>query len=115
MMRSPEIKDNPMYQLLREEKIEEFNQRLENGEICDLRHADLRGLDLRGLQARSLNMSGCYLRQADLRGIDFSATNLEQASISGAKISGTYFPLALTADEITLSLQHGTCLRYKKQ
>ena len=114
MMRSPEIKDDPMYQLLRDEKVEEFNQRRADGEACDLRHADLRGLDLRGLQARSLNMMGCYLRQTDLRGIDFSATNLEQASISGAKISGTCFPHALTAEEISLSQQHGTCMRYQK-
>ncbi len=114
MMRPPEIKDDPMYQLLREEKIAEFNERRASGESCDLRHADLRGLDLRGLEAKSLNMIGCYFRQADLRGINFSATNLEQASISGAKISGTYFPHALTADEISLSQQHGVCMRYKK-
>ncbi len=114
MMRPPEIKDDPMYQLLREEKIAEFNERRANGEACDLRHADLRGLDLRGLEAKSLNMIGCYFRQADLRGINFSSTNLEQASICGANISGAYFPHALTADEISLSQQHGTCMRYKK-
>ncbi|MCF6280952.1 MAG: pentapeptide repeat-containing protein [Candidatus Polarisedimenticolaceae bacterium] len=113
-MRPPEIKDDPMYQLLREEKIEEFNQRRAGGEACDLQHADLRGLDLRGLEAKSLNMMGCYFRQADIRGINFSSTNLEQASICCAKISGAYFPLALTADEIALSQQHGTCMRYKK-
>jgi uncharacterized protein YjbI with pentapeptide repeats len=56
-------------------------------------------------------MSGAYLRHADLRGLDLSETNLEGASINSAKISGTYFPTTLSAEEITLSLVHGTRLR----
>ncbi|MGD9168854.1 MAG: pentapeptide repeat-containing protein [Candidatus Thiodiazotropha sp.] len=110
-MHKPQLKKDPMYQLLKEGKIEEFNQRRSNGETCDLRNADLRGTDLRNLDARNIDLSGAYLRHADLRGLDLSESNLEGASINSAKISGTYFPVALSADEITLSLVHGTRLR----
>jgi hypothetical protein len=41
------------------------------------------------------------------------AIELEGASINSAKISGTYFPPSLSAEEITLSLVHGTRLRYR--
>ncbi|MBT2970035.1 MAG: pentapeptide repeat-containing protein [Candidatus Thiodiazotropha sp. (ex Ctena orbiculata)] len=110
-MQKPQLKQNPMYQLLKEGKIEEFNQRRAAGEPCDLRNADLRGVDLRDLDARNLDLSGAYLRHTDLRGLDLSETNLEGASINSAKISGTYFASSLSAEEITLSLVHGTRLR----
>ena len=113
-MSEPEIKSDDLFQLLRHGNIEEFNQRLANGETCDLSGGDFRGSDLRKLDAKGLDMSNCYFRQADLRGIDFSETNLEGASISGAKISGTYFPKELRAEEILLSLTHGTRLRYMR-
>jgi uncharacterized protein YjbI with pentapeptide repeats len=58
-------------------------------------------------------MANTYLRHADLRGLDLTHTNLEGASINSAKISGTYFPTTLSAEEITLSLIHGTRLRYR--
>jgi uncharacterized protein YjbI with pentapeptide repeats len=111
----PSISDDPMYQLLREGKVREFNERREAGETPNLTGCDFRSLDLRGLNAEGLDLSGCYFRQADLRGIDFSKTNLEGASINGSKVSGTYFPIELTADEITLSLMHGTRLRYERR
>jgi uncharacterized protein YjbI with pentapeptide repeats len=112
-MANPEMKSNPMYQLLKEGQVEEFNRRRAAGESCDLRHADLRGADLRGLDAKDLDLANAYLRHADLRGIDLSHTNLQGASINSAKISGTYFPPSLSAEEITLSLVHGTRLRYR--
>jgi uncharacterized protein YjbI with pentapeptide repeats len=102
-----------MYVLLRQGKIQEFNQRRAAGETCRLQNTDLRGLDLRGMDARDLDLSGVYLRQCDLRGVDLSTANLEGASISGAKISGTYFPKALDPAEINLSLVHGTRMRYR--
>lgn len=114
MARTPEIKKDPMYQLLREGKIEDFNQRKAKGQACDLTFADLRGLDLRGLDAAGLDFSGSYFRQADLRGIDFTQANLQGASINGCKISGVYFPPGLSPEEITLSLLHGTRMRYKQ-
>jgi uncharacterized protein YjbI with pentapeptide repeats len=110
-MQKPQLNQDPMYRLIKEGKIEEFNRRRADGEQCNLCNTDLRGADLRDLDARNLDMSGTYLRHADLRGLDLSETNLEGASINSAKISGTYFPATLSAEEITLSLVHGTRLR----
>ena len=112
-MQKPEIKQDPMYQLLRDEKTTEFNQRRTAGEACHLQGTDLRGLDLRKVNAKGLDLSDTYLRQADLRGLDLRETRLEGASINGAKISGTFFPKDLAPEEITLSLVHGTRLRYR--
>lgn len=105
--------DDPLYRLLREGEVALFNQRRLDGEVCNLRAADLRSLDLRKLDAAGLDLRDCYFRQADLRGVDFSRANLEGSSINGAKISGTYFPAELSAEEITLSLLHGTRMRYR--
>ena len=104
--------DDPLYRLLREGKIKEFNEQVARGVSTDLTFCDFRGVDFRGLQASGLDLSGCYFRQADLRGIDFTQCNLEGASINSAKISGTLFPRALNPEEIELSLLHGTRMRY---
>jgi len=112
-MAVPEFKKDPLYNLLREGHIEEFNRQREQPQTADLKGADLRGLDLREANLKGLDLSDCYLRQADLRGVDLRETRLEGASIMGAKISGAYFPKQLSAAEIDLSLQHGTRLRYQ--
>jgi uncharacterized protein YjbI with pentapeptide repeats len=112
-MNTPEIKQDEMYQLLRSGNIARFNELKAGGKECDLRNADLRGLDLRELDAKGLDISNGYLRQSDLRGVDLSETVLEGVSISGAKISGTLFPKELSAEEINLSLLHGTRMRYR--
>jgi uncharacterized protein YjbI with pentapeptide repeats len=112
-MTAPVISDNPLYQLLREGKVEEFNQRVAAGEQVDLTSCDFRHLNLQGLMTRGLDFSNSYFRQADLRGVDFSdCKSLEGASIHGAKISGVYFPRQIRAEEIQLSLEHGTRMRY---
>lgn len=114
-MAQPILSDNPLYRLLREGKIAEFNQRINAGEKVDLTGCDFRHINLQGLNAKGLNFNNSYFRQADLRGIDFSeCAGLEGASIHGAKISGCYFPEALRADEILLSLQHGIRMRYAR-
>ncbi len=112
MSKKPEVKKDPMYMLLREGKIADFNSRKAHGEKCDLTYCDFRGLDLRGLDASGIDFSHSYFRQTDLRGVDMATCKLEGASINGARTSGTYFPKELSADEITLSLLHGTRLRY---
>ncbi|RDH81637.1 MAG: hypothetical protein DIZ80_16335 [endosymbiont of Galathealinum brachiosum] len=110
---APQIKDDELYRLLREGKIDEFNSRKASGESCDLKYADFRNVDLKGLDAKGLDLSNCYFRMSNLRGVDFSGTRLEGASIHGAQISGVFFPSALDANEILLSLEHGTRMRYK--
>ncbi len=106
------ISKDPMYLLLREGCIKEFNVKKAAGDKCDLRGCDLRGLDLRGIDADGLDFSDCYFRQSDLRGVDLSKAKLDGASINACKISGVLFPSELCASEIELSLLHGTRMRY---
>jgi uncharacterized protein YjbI with pentapeptide repeats len=106
------ISKDPMYVMLREGCIKEFNAKKASGDKCDLRGCDLRGLDLRGLDADGLDFSDCYFRQSDLRGVDLSKANMDGASINACKISGVLFPHELSASEIELSLLHGTRMRY---
>jgi len=112
-MSEPLHHENKLYQLLRDENIEEFNRLRKAGETATLAAGDFRGLDLRNLDAHGLDLRDGYFRNADLRGIDFRETQLEGASIADAHISGCFFPSALSADEIRLSLTLGTRMRYR--
>lgn len=111
---NPPVKTHPLYKLLREGKVDDFNKKKSTLGPDDLVGCDFRSVDLRGLDAVGLNLRDCYFRQADLRGIDFSQSNLEGASLHNAFISGCYFPHVLQPFEIDLSLRHGTRMRYKK-
>jgi uncharacterized protein YjbI with pentapeptide repeats len=103
--------DDPLYELLRNEKIDTFNQQRSAQSNIDFHDCDFRGLDLRGLNAQGINFSGCYFRGADLRGIDFSHANLEGASLAAAQVSGCYFPSNLPAAEISVSVEKGIRMR----
>ncbi len=111
-MARPRISADPMYQLLREGKAVEFNQRRQHGEQCDLRGCDFSRVDLRELDADGLDLSDAYFRMADLRGLDLRNTRLEGASFAAANISGAYFPVEIRADELLMSIEHGTRIRY---
>ncbi|KTC63709.1 hypothetical protein AO262_21305 [Pseudomonas fluorescens ABAC62] len=94
-MSQPKLLDTPLYSLLHKDDIRGFNlERPKDGAI------DMRGGDFRGLDLRELNM-------------DLRACSLEGASLAHAQISGTYFPPELTADEILMSVNFGTRLRYR--
>jgi uncharacterized protein YjbI with pentapeptide repeats len=110
-MSKPTIKDDPLYQLLRNENIKEFNEQRDTLDTSHLRGGDYRGRDLRNMNASGLDFRDAYFRNADLRGIDFRNTLLEGASLIDAKLSGVYFPQSLSAEEIRLSLDTGTRLR----
>jgi uncharacterized protein YjbI with pentapeptide repeats len=114
VMTKPIVHHNPMFALLRAEKLAEFNQRKAQGELKEgqLRGGDFRGLDLRELDAAGLDLRDAYFRGADLRGIDFSQTQLEGASFCQAHFSGCLFPAELSAEELRLSLDFGTRVRY---
>ena len=103
--------ENPLYELLRDEKVEEFNSQRESAQQIDFHDCDFRGLDLRGLNAIGINFSGCYFRAADLRGIDFSRSILDGASLAAAQISGCYFPKDIDAAEISVSVDKGIRMR----
>ena len=106
--------DKQLGKLLLDGEIGAFNQTREKTGAYSLAGLDLSGVDLRNINASGLNMRDCRLGHSDLRGIDFSETNLAGASISCARISGTLFPSDLSAEEITLSLVHGTRMRAGK-
>lgn len=114
MSEEPKIKDDAMYRLIREGNAETFNNERERGTQYDLTGADFRGVNLSGINADGLDLSNCYFRQADLRGIDLREATLDGASIHAAKVSGVYFPDDFSADELTMSLLHGTRLRRGK-
>ena len=110
----PEVKDDPLFQMLRHEDVDGFNKHRETMDCSQLMGGDYRGRDLRKMNARGLDFSSAYFRNCDLSGIDFRETNLEGASLLDAKVSGVYFPDDLNPEEIRLSLDHGTRLRYNK-
>jgi uncharacterized protein YjbI with pentapeptide repeats len=101
-----------MYLLLRDGHVEEFNERRTQDETFDLRQCNFRGVDLRGLDAAGLDLTNAYLRGADLRGLDLRETNLRGVSLAHALVSGAYFAPAIRAEEIMMSVQYGTRLRY---
>jgi len=109
----PIITDDPLYCLLREGKIEEFNNQRDSGVTPNLRQCDFRGTDLRGMNASGLDLRDAYFRGADLRGLDLRETNLHGASLAQAHISGVYFPDEINPQEIMMSVQYGTRLRYQ--
>lgn len=99
--------------MLREGRVATFNARVSENGPADLTNANLRMADLRGAELKGASLKGAYLRAADLRGQDLSSCDMEGASIGAAKISGVLFPANLPADEITLSVTHGTRMRVR--
>jgi uncharacterized protein YjbI with pentapeptide repeats len=97
---------------IRDEAHEKFNKDIGalDGKV-DLENCDLSNQDLRKFNLRCANLKNTYLKMADLRGVDLSQAQLEGASINGARISGAFFPQTISAQEILLSVQHGTSLR----
>ena len=106
--------DDPLFQLLRDGNVKEFNRRKGEKQSIAMTDCDFRHLDLRGLDASAVDFSNSYFRATDLRGIDFSNARLEGASLNSARISGVLFPAELAPEEITLSVNHGTRLRYRR-
>ncbi|MSP37853.1 MAG: hypothetical protein EXR70_05125 [Deltaproteobacteria bacterium] len=114
MALKPLTYEEPLFQLLREENVKEFNRRKAAGETVQFQDCDFRHLDLRGLDAAGIDFSNSYFRAADLRGIDFSTANLSGVSLNNSRISGALFAIELAPEEIELSVNRGTRLRYRK-
>ena len=111
-MSHPKLLESALYALLHKDDIRGFNQQRPAGHI-DMRGGDFRGLDLRELQVEDVDFTDGYFRSADLRGLDLRTSCIEGASLTHAQISGAYFPVELTADEILMSVNFGTRLRYR--
>ncbi|WP_347902050.1 pentapeptide repeat-containing protein [Pseudomonas purpurea] len=112
-MSHPKLLDTPLYALLHKDDITGFNRERPKHGPVDMAGGDFRGLDLRELNADEVDFTDAYFRSADLRGIDFRNSSLEGASLAHAQISGAYFPPELSADEILMSMNFGTRLRYR--
>ncbi|MFO2465502.1 pentapeptide repeat-containing protein [Pseudomonas sp. 15FMM2] len=112
-MSQPKLLDSALYVLLHKDDIRGFNQQRARDGTVDMRGGDFRGLDLRDLHAEGVDFTDAYFRSADLRGLDLRGCSLEGASLAHAQISGTYFPVELSADEILMSVNFGTRLRYR--
>lgn len=112
-MSQPKQLDSPLYALVHHEDVKGFNAQRPNGSPVDFRGGDFRGLDLRELDTNGVDFTDAYFRAADLRGLDLRECSLEGASLAHAQISGTYFPAELSADEILMSVNFGTRLRYR--
>ncbi|WP_175652461.1 pentapeptide repeat-containing protein [Pseudomonas sp. Marseille-P9899] len=112
-MNQPRQLDSTLYALIHNENIAAFNREKPKGVSIDFRDGDFRGLDLRNLDTTGIDFSGAYFRAADLRGLDLRDVPMEGASIAHAQISGSWFPPELSADEILMSVQYGTRLRYR--
>ena len=111
-MNQPRQLDSALYALVHKEHIAEFNREKPKAAI-DFKDGDFRGLDLRKLDTEGIDFSGAYFRAADLRGLDLRDTCMRGASLAHAQISGAYFPEELSADEILMSMNFGTRLRYR--
>ncbi|MFK4751563.1 pentapeptide repeat-containing protein [Oceanobacter antarcticus] len=111
-MTTAAISQDPLYQLLRNDDVAGFNQAIQQGQVCHLAGLDLRGLDLRGLLVSGMDLTDAYFRGTDLRGIDFRDCCLDGVSLVNSRVSGCYFPPAISAEELRLSLEFGTRLRH---
>lgn len=106
--------DEKALKLIQEDKHLDFNQYVENLEIVDLAGAHLRSYDLRKFNLSKANLTDAYMRATDLRGLDLRNAMFYGASLAEAKVSGAFFPENIPANEIMMSLQHGTRLRQGK-
>lgn len=111
-MSAPEISQDPMYQMLRNDDVEGFNQAREQGQTCELKGCDLRGLDLRNVNLSGMDLQDAYFRGTDLRGVDLRDCNMDGVSLADAKVSGCYFPVGIPATEIHLSITMGIRIRH---
>lgn len=111
-MTTPQISQDPLYQMLRNDDVAGFNSAIEAGQPCTLQGCDLRGLDLRKLNVSNMDLTDTYFRGSDLRGIDFRGCRLDGASLADARVSGCYFPCDIPATEIQMSVSLGTRLRH---
>jgi uncharacterized protein YjbI with pentapeptide repeats len=111
-MGQPRFLDDPAFKSLRLSDFDEFNRLIAGQKLVDFSDADLRGVDFRGVaDTEKLMVRGSYLRDADLRGLDLRTWDMEGCSLYHAKISGAYFPINLTPQEISMSVQLGTRMR----
>src|SRR5688500_3231478 len=108
---TPRFVNHPAYRCLRVGDVAGFHRYVSDSESVDFCGADLRGVDLRKTDLTKVILRDAYLKDADLRGQDLRQVDLEGCSLRNAKVGGVFFPANIRADEILMSLQHGTRIR----
>jgi uncharacterized protein YjbI with pentapeptide repeats len=111
---SPRLLDDEAFHCLRSEDLDGFHEHIAGRQEVDFSNCELKGTDFRGADLSKVILRGSHLRDADLRGADLRHMDLEGCSLNHAKISGTYFPVNLSAAEIRMSVEFGTRLRTGK-
>jgi hypothetical protein len=111
-MPQPRFLDDPAFKALRLGDFEAYNCEVEARSLVDFSEADLRGVDFRGVaDVTKLVVRGSYMRDADLRGLDLRNWDMDGCSLYHAKISGAFFPAAISAQELANSVHLGTRMR----
>jgi len=108
----PLMFDDPAYSALREGDCVRFQELTQGMDVVDYSFANLGGVDLRKVEMGRMIIQGARLKGADLRGLDLSGHDLDGVSLNNARISGVLFPRNLAADEILMSVEHGTRIRH---
>ena len=112
-MAEPRFLDDPAFRCLREGDLAGLERHAAGRSPIDFSDSDLRGVDLRGVDLSKVLIRGAYLRDADLRGLDLRHVDMEGCSLYHAKISGTYFPPNVRAEELALSVDYGQRHRFE--
>ncbi len=113
-MGTPGFLDDEAFKCLRAGDLEGYDREIKGRDVVDFTGADLRGTDFRRADLSKIVLSGCYLRDADLRGRDLRHLDMDGCSFFHARISGTWFPENLSAEELRLSFDFGVRVRTRK-
>jgi uncharacterized protein YjbI with pentapeptide repeats len=107
-MPRPEFLEDEAFRSLRAGDLTTYHQQIEERDVVDFGDADLRAVDLRKADISKVILRGAYLRDADLRGVDLRGKDLEGCTLLRARVSGTFFPTELSAQELRNSVDLGT-------
>ena len=111
-MSQPRQLDNPLYSLIRNEQIAAFNAKSPKTRVCRPERRGFSRIDLRALDAQGINFSNAYFRGTDLRGLDLRSATTRRCQPGACADFRGLLPAELTADEILMSVNFGTRLRY---
>ena len=114
-MDKPVIKRDPLYQLLRTEDIKGFNEQREQLDTSELQSGDYRGRDLRNMNAREAWISATPIFATPTSAVSIFAIPTWRAPACWMpSYRAPISPQSSAPQEIRLSLDTGTRLRYEK-
>ena len=87
----PEVKDDPLFQMLRHEDVDSFNKHRDTMDCSQLTGGDYRGRDLRKMNARGLDFSARTSEIATYQASIFERPISKVPSISMQRYLGSIF------------------------